>query len=311
MATEITTLPDEGVLVSDNVREVTTIKMTQSSLPLDADEDDIFFTETVWYNVIVLCVNILAIFLNGIVIYIVARYREMRNTVTLCFVNLAITDITLVLSQMTGPLRRITGFDVNKIFGCGNVYYLHVVTIFATGMTMTFLAFDRYRIISKPLESIKNRTSLKIMLSFVAIWLLSFAVYFYIPLVHVDVGTHCTNRYKNVDQAVGDKLFHTSKALMHYFIPIVLAGFFYMRIYIIIRRSMVPGDAFSTTTVGKGDQASEIVAFVVSESPHWFSYSIWFASCHQRSSVCGGPGTPPFQGTSFTFIIWQLGFSLR
>lgn len=83
----------------------------------------------------------------------------------------------------------------------------------------------------------------------------SFAVYFYIPLVHVNVGTHCTNRYKNVDQAVGDKLFHTSKALMHYFIPIVLAGFFYMRIYIIIRRSMVPGDAFSTTTVGKGDQS--------------------------------------------------------
>lgn len=130
MATEITTFPNEGVLVSDNVREVTTIKMTQSSLPLDADEDDIFFTETVWYNLIVLSVNILAIFLNGIVIYIVARYREMRNTVTLCFVNLAITDITLVLSQMAGPLRRITGFDVNKIFGCGNVYYLHVVSHF-------------------------------------------------------------------------------------------------------------------------------------------------------------------------------------
>ncbi|KAJ8029329.1 G-protein coupled receptor 54 [Holothuria leucospilota] len=160
-------------ITTDELQDLATIIDGASTLAIDdvSGERQTFFTETYAYNVVIMIINISIIFFNGVVIFIVARYREMRNTVTLCFVNLAITDIFYVLAQSSYPLRITTGFDIKTIIPCNLLAYLHFVTITATGLTMTFLAFDRYKVISRPLVILKNRSYVRVMLSFVAVWI--------------------------------------------------------------------------------------------------------------------------------------------
>lgn len=89
----------------------------------------VFFTRTFWFSIILVVFNVTALLLNGFVIYVVARYKDMRNTVTLCFVNLAITDVSLVVFSMSSSLRRTTGIDIQAITGCVAPVYFHAVSL--------------------------------------------------------------------------------------------------------------------------------------------------------------------------------------
>ncbi|KAJ8029325.1 Substance-K receptor [Holothuria leucospilota] len=219
------------------------------SFPEETEETGVFFTKTFVYNVVLVVVNLLALSLNGFVVFLVARFRELRNTVTLCFVNLAITDISLVLFSMSGSLRRTTGIDLTVITGCVAPVYLHAASIFCTGATMAFLAFDRYRMITSPLKTLKERTNRKLLLSLLAIWILSFAVYAFLPIITVDLGPYCIIAYKNLDKLTGDRLYHTFKAILNYFLPLTVTSYLYLGIYLHLRKGALPSDSKSSVTV--------------------------------------------------------------
>ncbi|PIK56709.1 putative G-protein coupled receptor [Apostichopus japonicus] len=76
----------------------------------------------------------------------------------------------------------------------------------------------------------------------------SFAVYAFLPIITVDVGTHCILVYRNVETITGNRLYHTFKAIMNYFIPIAISGFFYTKIFLTLMRMAPPGEVTKSSS---------------------------------------------------------------
>ncbi|XP_078573425.1 G-protein coupled receptor 54-like [Branchiostoma floridae x Branchiostoma japonicum] len=96
---------------------------------------------------------------NSLVIYIVARFSEMRTVTNYYIVNLAVTDLAFLVCCI--PFTTINYLTYGWIFGktmCTFVFYMMQVTVQATCITLAVLSIDRYCAIVHPLRSINFRT---------------------------------------------------------------------------------------------------------------------------------------------------------
>ncbi|KAI8516119.1 PREDICTED: G-protein coupled receptor 54-like [Branchiostoma belcheri] len=96
---------------------------------------------------------------NSLVIYIVARFSEMRTVTNYYIVNLAVTDLAFLVCCI--PFTSINYLTYRWIFGstmCTIVFYMIQVTVQSTCITLAVLSIDRYCAIVHPLRSINFRT---------------------------------------------------------------------------------------------------------------------------------------------------------
>ncbi|XP_078572403.1 G-protein coupled receptor 54-like [Branchiostoma floridae x Branchiostoma japonicum] len=96
---------------------------------------------------------------NSLVIYIVARYSEMRTVTNYYIVNLAVTDLAFLVCCI--PFTTINYLMYSWIFGktmCTFVPYMMQVSVQATCITLAVLSIDRYCAVVHPLRSINFRT---------------------------------------------------------------------------------------------------------------------------------------------------------
>ncbi|XP_035688659.1 G-protein coupled receptor 54-like [Branchiostoma floridae] len=96
---------------------------------------------------------------NSLVIYIVARYSDMRTVTNYYKVNLAVTDLAFLVCCV--PFATIKYLTYDWIFGktmCTFVPYMTEVSVLATCITLAVLSIDRYCAVVHPLRSINFRT---------------------------------------------------------------------------------------------------------------------------------------------------------
>ncbi|XP_066302041.1 G-protein coupled receptor 54-like [Branchiostoma lanceolatum] len=96
---------------------------------------------------------------NSLVIYIVARFSEMKTVTNYYIVNLAVTDLAFLVCCI--PFTTINYLTYGWIFGstmCTFVFYMMQVTVQSTCITLAVLSIDRYCAIVHPLRSINFRT---------------------------------------------------------------------------------------------------------------------------------------------------------
>ncbi|GIX93934.1 probable G-protein coupled receptor 83 [Caerostris darwini] len=121
-----------------------------------------------FYSLIIL----ISIFGNLLVCNIVARSARMRSSTYVFIANLALSDFMMTILNIPFNVARI--LLNNWPFGsfmCSFVPLVQVTSVYVSTFTMTCIAVDRYRVISKPLEPrLRSKQAIKIILG---IWILA------------------------------------------------------------------------------------------------------------------------------------------
>ncbi|GBM26903.1 putative G-protein coupled receptor 83 [Araneus ventricosus] len=115
---------------------------------------------------------IISIFGNLLVCNIVARNAKMRSSTYIFIANLALSDFMMTVLNIPFNVARILLNDWPfGGFMCSFVPLVQVTSVYVSTFTMTCIAVDRYRIISKPLEPrLRRAQAIKIIL---CVWVLA------------------------------------------------------------------------------------------------------------------------------------------
>ncbi|KAF8792108.1 G-protein coupled receptor 83-like [Argiope bruennichi] len=114
-----------------------------------------------FYSLIIL----ISIFGNLLVCNIVARSAKMRSSTYVFIANLALSDFMMTVLNIPFNVARILLNDWPfGSFMCSFVPLVQVTSVYVSTFTMTCIAVDRYRIISKPLEPrLRSAQAIKII----------------------------------------------------------------------------------------------------------------------------------------------------
>ncbi|KAI8503367.1 Interleukin enhancer-binding factor 2 [Branchiostoma belcheri] len=108
---------------------------------------------------------------NSLVIYIVARYREMHTVTNYYISNLAVTDLAFLTCCLPFSAANYVTFEWRLgLFTCKFVSYMMQVTVQATCLTLAVLSVDRYCAIVHPVSSMAFRTKKVAKILCASVW---------------------------------------------------------------------------------------------------------------------------------------------
>ena len=108
-------------------------------------------TTIVSLTVLYVITMIVALVGNTLLIYIVWKKLETRNLTSFLFVNMAVADLLVAVFQMPIAIIHfyISGSGVSDLF-CRLDYYVFYVSMIASVLSLTVMAFDRYFAVVHP-----------------------------------------------------------------------------------------------------------------------------------------------------------------
>ena len=113
------------------------------------------------YTIFYSAISVLAIGGNGVVIYLIANYRQMRSVTNYFIFNLALGDLLMVVLCI--PFTFTATFLLyNWPFGtwmCRLVSYSQAVSVFISAYTLVAISIDRYIAIIYPLRPRMTKTN--------------------------------------------------------------------------------------------------------------------------------------------------------
>ncbi|XP_032992816.1 kiSS-1 receptor [Lacerta agilis] len=114
---------------------------------------------------------------NTLVIYVIAKHKQMRTVTNFYIANLAVTDIIFLVCcvPFTAVLYPLPGWIFGE-FMCKFVNYIQQVSVQATCVTLTAMSVDRWYVTVFPLRALRQRTPFVAATVSVSIWVGSFAV---------------------------------------------------------------------------------------------------------------------------------------
>nr|XP_054754385.1 G-protein coupled receptor 54-like [Lytechinus pictus] len=131
--------------------------------------------ESVIVPLILVIIALIAVAGNSMVVFIVLRYRKMRQSVTNFYImNVAVGDLVFVLACV--PLTAVLYADYQWKLGnflCKSNAFLQHVTVQATCATLTVMTVDRYYVITNPFTSRQTRTILRAGVICCVVWIVS------------------------------------------------------------------------------------------------------------------------------------------
>ncbi|KAI8516123.1 receptor [Branchiostoma belcheri] len=177
---------------------------------------------------------------NSLVIYVVARFAEMRNVTNYFIMNLAVTDLAFLVFCV--PFTAASYILPSWVFGlsmCKFVHYMMQVTAQATCLTLAIMSIDRYCAIVHPIGSLgfrKRRIAIVLNIcTWIASFLLALPVVLYYELVPIPwfgIRTFCRPVWPSPSFEQGYMIY---TVLITYFIPLVvcavMCGFILKRLW--------------------------------------------------------------------------------
>ncbi|XP_072051573.1 G-protein coupled receptor 54-like [Amphiura filiformis] len=193
--------------------------------------------EAVIMPIIMVVIAIIAVVGNGLVVYIVLRFRNMRQSVTNFYImNVAVSDLVFVLVcvPLTASLYATVEWKLGA-FLCKLNAYLQPVAVQATCATLTVMTVDRYYVIMSPFASRRTRTTCRAAIICCIIWILSAllhipSAFFYNveKSYHTNIETkHC---FLDTSNEMRLKIYFTYLTLTTFLIPLVIIGVCYILI---------------------------------------------------------------------------------
>ncbi|XP_038071514.1 kiSS-1 receptor-like [Patiria miniata] len=177
----------------------------------------------------------LGLVLNGMVLYIVIRHRDMHRVTNFFFANLALTDLLLLMLHASTSSAEMLGYYLAVKLGCSTVQYTRYVVAQVTCLTLALMSFDRYRVVAHPLSALDKKRRMRLMLvSILAIWIISFALHLPVAIFSVNsFGVTCSIIFP---WKYGPKVFFTYTVVVLYVLPLAVATMCYILIWLHLRK---------------------------------------------------------------------------
>nr|QWV42647.1 ultraviolet sensitive opsin 1 [Anthocomus equestris] len=174
----------------------------------------------------------MAIIGNGLVLWIFSSCKSLRTASNMFVVNLAFCDFIMMLKTPIFIYNSFQkGFALGQL-GCQVFAFMGSISGIGAGMTNSFIAYDRYMTITKPFDGKLTRTKALIMIIFIWIYTIPWAVF---PLTEIwgrfapeGYLTACTFDY--LTDTFDNRLFVGSIFTCSYVIPMLFIIFFYSQI---------------------------------------------------------------------------------
>ncbi|WAQ95698.1 RYAR-like protein [Mya arenaria] len=251
----------------------------------------------VMYTIVIL----IAIGGNSIVCYLVYAYKRMQTVPNYFIVNLAISDIIMALFCI--PFTFIANLILNYWpFGealCPAVLYIQTVAVFLSSYTLVAMSIDRYIVIVHPF---KSRISVRqTALTIFAIWVVSFTI----PLptfiksrviYHSNTSGQCREEWGNNTEQY---TYGLSLMILHYFAPLALLLFSYLRIGYTIWRMNIHGTDKNKRKLQLAKAKKKMIKMMV-------TVVIFFALCWLPFHIITliGDINPTIYNNNYVPILW-------
>ncbi|XP_054719185.1 G-protein coupled receptor 83-like [Uloborus diversus] len=184
---------------------------------------------------IVVCYGIIiviSLFGNLLVCSIVIQYASMRRATYVFIANLAVSDLLMTVLNIPFNVARIL-LD-NWPFGsfmCSLLPLVQVTSVYVSTFTMTCIAVDRYRVISKPFRPRLRLTQALVIISFV--WAISIVLavpHAMFNKVESFLTYEVQYRCRTIYPAYMSQWITLITFTTQYFLPLSTTGFFYSMI---------------------------------------------------------------------------------
>ena len=227
---------------------------------------------------------------NGILIYTVFANKCMRNTPNVLIVSLSIGDMILLL--MSAPFSS-TYFSNNEyLFGevvCRGNEYLQTLSVGVSVFTLTALSGDRFFAIVFPMSKHKGKPKLKIAITVASIWVLS-ALLAIPEAINMHIIEPNGNEYCVNNSEEFTKIFIMVKFMVLFVVPLLIIGFFYcmMAVILVTSSRRIPCETTTGSVVSRQQQrqmearvkvAKVVLSFVFLFILCWlprYVYLLWY-----------------------------------
>ena len=240
---------------------------------------------------------------NGLVIYSVLSYKEMRTKINILILSLALADCLSVLFVPFITMPFVFPLYPFGIIWCKiNQYAIYVIT-YANVYTLVLMSLNRYLAVVHSIWSMPYRTMRNTCITAIVVWVVS--VLGNIPTV-MQFGVH-QYKFQNQSRSTctinpgGGKLFYGPFFAFAYLLPVILICIMYALMVGRLNRSAVPGTSQSSGRMRINKRATKMVVTVV----------IVYALCLLPVNILFlFQNFSSYQRNSVTFIIETVAYSL-
>ncbi|XP_073821216.1 opsin Rh5-like [Musca autumnalis] len=178
-----------------------------------------------------------SLFGNGLVLWIFSTSKNLRTPSNLLIINLAIFDLIMALNMPHYMINAIMGYFWGGDLGCDIYAVIGGISGQGAAVTNAFIAYDRYRTISNPIDGRLNFPQIIIIIIMTWLWTTPFSV---LPLFHIwghyipeGFLTSCSFDYLSQDDET--RYFVQSMFVWAYCIPMITICVYYTKLFLHVR----------------------------------------------------------------------------
>lgn len=212
---------------------------------------------------------------NAMVIFVVNRFKRMRNVTNVFLASLSTADLCLIWFCV--PIMFVKYMSHTWFMGrfaCYSVHYIQQFTCFCSVLTMTMISFERYIAIAYPMRNMWLSSIGRAKKVILLIWLLS-AILAIPTAIRIDYETNislsghrvhwCRRRFPNgflgYSRIKLNRIYALYQMLLLIVFPVVTMSVCYARVSVIVYTSSKGRLALSQAMVAFSKAATDAVHF--------------------------------------------------
>ncbi|KAK5978642.1 7 transmembrane receptor [Trichostrongylus colubriformis] len=212
---------------------------------------------------------------NAMVIFVVNRFKRMRNVTNVFLASLSTADLCLIWFCV--PIMFVKYMSHTWFMGrfaCYSVHYIQQFTCFCSVLTMTMISFERFIAIAHPMRNMWLSSIGRAKKVILLIWLLS-AILAIPTAIRIDYETNislsghrvhwCRRRFPNgflgYSRIKLNRIYAVYQMLLLIVFPVVTMSICYARVSVIVYTSSKSRLALSQAMVAFSKAATDAVHF--------------------------------------------------
>ncbi|XP_071395960.1 C-C chemokine receptor type 8 [Centroberyx affinis] len=178
---------------------------------------------------------------NATVLWVLIRYMKLRSMTDVCLLNLALSDLILVLSLPLWAFNSHNQLGSDGPVPCKLMTGVYQLGLYSGTLFVTLMSMDRYLAIVHAVAAMRARTLRYGTAASIAIWVVS--VILTIPqvvfaeMVEEDSQMKCQQKYPDDTARLWKLLRNFSENTVGLFVCLPIMAFCYVKILVVLHRS--------------------------------------------------------------------------
>ncbi|XP_037821626.1 opsin Rh5 [Lucilia sericata] len=178
-----------------------------------------------------------SLFGNGLVLWLFSTSRNLKTPSNMLIINLAVFDLTMATNMPHYLINASLGYFHGGDLACDIYAVFGSISGIGAAITNAFIAYDRYRTISNPIDGRLNYPQITVLIILTWLWTIPFSA---LPFFHIwghfipeGFLTSCSFDYLSEDDET--RYFVRCMFVWAYCIPMVIICVYYTKLFFHVR----------------------------------------------------------------------------